>query len=121
MNKPLVGIVAGAALGLVDGSTAWFTPAVRPEIMSILIGSSVKGMVVGVICGFVARKVNSLAAGIGLGAALGLFFAYLVALAPQPNGQHYYLQIMLPGFVVGALIGFLTQRWGTTSKEMSHA
>src|SRR5580704_12942445 len=121
MNKPLVGIVAGAALGLVDGSTAWFTPAVRPEIMGILIGSSVKGMVVGVICGFVARKVSSVPAGIGLGAALGLFFAYLVAMAPQPNGQHYYLQIMLPGFVVGALIGFLTQRWGTSSKEMSHA
>jgi hypothetical protein len=36
-----------------------------------------------------------------------------VALMPEPDGSHYYLQIMLPGFVLGAVIGFLTQRMGT--------
>jgi hypothetical protein len=47
-----------------------------------------------------------------MGAALGLFFAFLVAAMPSETGQHYYLEIMLPGFVVGGIIGFLTQRMG---------
>ena len=112
MNKPLVGIVAGALLGIADGATAWFTPAVRPFMAGILMGSCVKGMIVGVLSGVFARKVHSDAAGIAVGAALGLVFAYIVAAMPSETGDHYYLQIMLPGFVVGAIIGFLTQRLG---------
>ena len=48
-----------------------------------------------------------------MGAALGLLFAFLVAAMDTVNGRHPYLEIMLPGFVVGAIIGFLTQRMGT--------
>ena len=59
MNKPVVGIVAGAVLGFIDGATAWFTPAVRPFMTGILLGSTVKGLVVGVLCGLFARKVHS--------------------------------------------------------------
>jgi hypothetical protein len=113
MNKPLVGLIAGAILGIVDGATAWFTPAVRSEMTGILMGSCVKGMVIGILCGLIARKVHSTAVGLGVGAGFGLLFAYLVASMPQPDGQHYYLQIMLPGFVLGAITGFLTQRMGT--------
>jgi hypothetical protein len=29
------------------------------------------------------------------------------------SGKPHYLEIMLPGFVVGAIIGFLTQKMGT--------
>lgn len=112
MNKPLVGVIAGAVLGLIDGATAWFTPAVRSEMTAILMGSCVKGMLVGIICGLIARKVHSTAIGLAAGAGFGLLFAYLVALMPEPDGTHYYLQIMVPGFVLGALIGFLTQRMG---------
>jgi hypothetical protein len=112
MNKPLVGILVGGVLGVIDGATAWFTPEVRPMMATILMGSCFKGMVVGVLCGLFARKVNSNAMGIAVGAVLGLFFAYLVAAMPSETGQHYYLQIMLPGFVVGAITGFSTQRMG---------
>jgi small basic protein len=112
VNKPMVGIAAGAVLGIIDGATAWFTPAARPLMTSILIGSCVKGMVVGVLSGIFARKVHSNGAGIAVGAALGLLFAYIVAAMPSATGEHYYLEIMLPGFVVGAIIGFLTQRLG---------
>jgi hypothetical protein len=119
MNKPVVGIVVGAVLGLIDGATAWFTPSARSMMASILMGSSVKGMVVGVLCGLFARKVQSNGAGIALGAVLGLIFAYLVAAMPSPDGQHYYLEIMLPGFVVGAITGFLTQKLGDTHAKTS--
>jgi len=58
MNKPVTGIVVGAALGVVDGLTAWFTPEVRSFIVGILIGSCFKGMLVGLLSGFFARKVE---------------------------------------------------------------
>ena len=112
MNKPVLGIAVGAILGIVDGATSWFTPEVRKDIATILMFSCLKGMLVGVLSGVFARKVQSNAAGAAFGAVLGLLLAYLVAAMPGPNGEHYYLEIMLPGFIVGAIIGFLTQRWG---------
>lgn len=113
MNKPVAGVLVGAALGFCDGLTAWFTPAARTLMTGILIGSSIKGMLVGVLSGIFARKVRSVPKGIAFGAVLGLLFAYLVAAMPEPDGNHYYVQIMMPGFVVGAITGFLTQRLGT--------
>lgn len=113
MNKILVGLLFGLILGAIDGATAWFTPEARPMIAGIMVGSSIKGMVVGLLSGWFARKVQSTTWGIVVGATLGLIFAYLVAAMPSENGHHYYLEIMLPGFVVGAIIGFLTQRLGT--------
>jgi hypothetical protein len=100
-------------LGFLDGATAWFTPEVRAAIVSILIGSSIKGLLVGLAAGFYARRVQSLGKGIALGAVVGLVLAFGVAAMPDPSGQHYYLQIMTPGFITGAMIGFFTQRYGT--------
>jgi len=119
MNKILVGVVFGLVLGAIDGATAWFTPDVRPMLASIMVGSSIKGMIVGLLSGWFARRVQSTTWGIVVGSALGLLFAFLVAAMPSPNGKHYYLEIMLPGFVVGAIIGFLTQRLGTPKRTMA--
>ena len=109
MNKILVGLIFGAVLGAIDGATAWFTPEVRSMMASIMIGSTFKGMIVGLISGWFARKVDSVQWGIVLGSVLGLAFAYAVA---AMQGDHY-LEIMLPGFAVGAIVGFLTQKMGT--------
>lgn len=114
-NKIVVGLVFGAILGAVDGATAWFTPAVRSMMAGIMVGSSIKGMLVGLFSGWFARKVQSTKWGIVLGSALGLLFAFGVAAMPSETGEHYYLEIMLPGFVVGAIIGFLTQRMGAVA------
>ncbi len=112
MNKIMVGLLFGLALGAVDGATALFYPETRPVIAGIMVGSSIKGMIVGVLSGWFARKVQSTAWGIVVGSALGLLFAFLVAAMDATKGQPHYLEIMLPGFVVGAIIGFLTQRMG---------
>ena len=114
-NKIVLGLIFGAVLGAIDGATAWFTPDVRSMMVSIMVGSTFKGMLVGLLSGWFARKVNSMQWGIVVGSVLGLAFAYAVAAMPSDNGQHYYLEIMLPGFVVGAIIGFLTQKMGTPS------
>jgi hypothetical protein len=112
-NKIVVGLVFGLALGVLDGATAYLYPEARPLIAGIMVGSSIKGMVVGLLSGWFARRVQSTAWGIAVGSGFGLLFAFLVAANDTLNGRHPYLEIMMPGFVVGAIIGFLTQRMGT--------
>jgi hypothetical protein len=42
-----------------------------------------------------------------------LLFAYLIASQPDPaTGRHYYWEIMLPGSLAGAIVGYATQRYG---------
>ena len=113
MNKIVAGLLFGLILGAIDGASAWFYPEARPAMTSIMIGSSIKGMIVGLFSGWFARKVQSTTWGVGVGSGLGLLFAFLVAAMDAAKGKPHYLEIMLPGFVVGAIIGFLTQRVGT--------
>ncbi|HEX2059664.1 MAG TPA: hypothetical protein VHK90_02905 [Thermoanaerobaculia bacterium] len=109
MNKVLLGLLLGAVLGVFDGATAWFTPEVRNDMLGIIIGSTLKGVIAGVAAGIFARKVQSTAAGVVFGLAVGLLLAWLVAWL---GGGKYYFEIMLPGGVVGAILGWATQRYG---------
>ncbi len=113
MNKVVVGIVLGVVLGTIDGATAWFYPEARSMMTNIMIGSSIKGMAVGLLSGWFACKVQSTPWGVVVGSAVGLLLAFLVAALDAAKGRSHYLEIMLPGFVVGAIIGFLTQKMGT--------
>jgi hypothetical protein len=117
MNKILVGLLLGAGLGAVDGMTAWFTPAVRAGIIGIVIGSTFKGMIAGIAAGWFARKVQSVAWGIAFGLLVGALLAYGVAAM-----QHgYYFEIMLPGSIVGAIVGWATQRYGRPARGKAAA
>ncbi len=111
MHKAVLGLILGAILGIFDGLTAWFTPAARPQILGIVLGSTFKGLIAGLLIGYFARKVNSLPLGIFFGLSVGLLLAYAVA-AMQPGPNHYYFEIMLPGGIVGVIIGYATQRFG---------
>lgn len=118
MNKPLLGLVVGGVLGVFDGLTALFSaPEVAPGIVGIVIGSTFKGVIVGLIAGFFARKVSSVPVGIAVGLLAGLLFAYLVAMQPAATGKHYYWEIMLPGSLAGAIVGYATQRYGRRPGE----
>lgn len=113
MNKVLVGVIVGAICGAIDGTTAWFTPQVRAQILMIVFLSTIKGVIAGVAAGFFARKVQSVPKGIAFGFAVGLLLAFLVAMGPDPNtGEHYWWQIMVPGSILGGVIGWATQRYG---------
>jgi hypothetical protein len=109
MNKVVYGLILGGILGIFDGLTAWFTPAVRPQLLTIIIGSTMKGILAGVLIGFFARKVNSLALGILFGLGVGLLLAFFVA---HLQGK-YYFEIMLPGGLVGLMVGYATQKYGS--------
>ena len=119
MSKPILGLVLGGILGIFDGLTALFTPEVVPQIMGIIIGSTIKGIIAGVAIGFFARKVNSLPLGIAFGFVVGLLLAFAVAAMPDENGKHYYFQIMLPGSIVGLIVGFATQKYGRSVQTAS--
>jgi hypothetical protein len=118
MNKPVLGLVLGGVLGIFDGLTALLYPETRPMITGIVIGSTIKGLVAGVIIGAFARKVPSMPMSVAFGLGLGLLLAYAVAAMPDPSlSRHYYLEIMLPGGIVGMIVGYATQRYGTRPSQ----
>jgi hypothetical protein len=108
MNRIVIGVLVGGALGILDGLTAWFTPEARPQMVGIVIGSTVKGIVAGALIGLFARKVGRL----GWTLAFGTFVGALLAFAVAHLGGKYYLEIILPGSLVGLLTGYATLRYG---------
>ena len=91
----------------------------RAQLLGIVIGSTVKGLITGVLIGYFARKVNSLPLGILFGLGVGLVLAFAVAAIPNPSGQHYYFEIMLPGGILGVIVGYATQRFGEATQAVS--
>jgi hypothetical protein len=108
MNRVLTGVVVGGGLGILDGLTAWFTPEARPMLLGIVVGSTIKGLLAGVLIGLFARKVDRLGWTLLFGLAVGALLAFGVA---QMQGK-YYLEIILPGTLVGLLTGYATIRYG---------
>ena len=111
MSKPLIGILVGAVLGAFDGLTAYFTPAVRDQLAGIVVSSTFKGIIAGITIGFFAKKFHSLPLGLLFGLAIGALLAYLTARFAVGG---YYFEIMLPGSLVGLIVGFATQKYGRT-------
>ena len=112
MSKPALGLLLGGVLGLIDGVSALLYPGTAPMIVAIIVGSTIKGLVTGVAMGVLARRVRSVPVGIVGGLAVGLALSYLAALTPDPQGQYHYAEIMLPGAILGVIVGFATQRFG---------
>jgi len=112
MSKVILGLTAGAVLGLLDGLSAWFTPEVRDQMMSIVIGSTGKGLITGLAAGWAAKRFNSTLVAVLVGLGVGLVLSYTVAAMGDAQGNHYYLQIVLPGTILGLIVGFASQRFG---------
>lgn len=113
MKKPLFGMLLGGVLGIPDGLSALVSagddPNVRAGIVGIVIGSTVKGLITGVLIGWFARKVNSLPLGILFGFAVGTLLAFGVCAIQKAGGQPpYYWEIMTPGAILGIIVGYAT-------------
>jgi len=109
MNKPMFGLLLGGILGILDGLTALLSaPETQTQIVGIVIGSTFKGLVAGLLIGFFARKVRSVPLGILFGLVVGGLLAYGVVLMGNP----YFWEIVLPGSLVGVIVGYATQKYG---------
>ena len=112
-RKIVFAMLVGAILGAFDGMTAWFEPSVRDQLGTIVMLSSLKSVIAGLLIGVFAHLVDKRVAIAAFGLAVGLILAYLVAMSPDPKtGEHYYAQIMVPGAIVGLLVGYATARYG---------
>jgi hypothetical protein len=106
VKKVLFATLLGGFLGIFDGLTSLFTPDVRDQIVGIVIGSTVKGLLAGMLIGVFARRVRSMAWILIFGVLVSGFFAYLVA---AMQGK-YYVQIIAPGALVGLIVGYAAYR-----------
>lgn len=112
MKKPIYGLILGGVLGVFDGlSSLVSAPETAPGLGGIVAGSTFKGLLAGALIGWVSRKVTTVGAGVLWGAVIGLFFAGLVTLAQKLSGEPaYYWEVMLPGTLVGMIVGYATFR-----------
>ena len=113
MSKPMLGLVLGGILGIFDGLSALVSapndPAVKAGIVGIVFGSTIKGLITGVLIGWFAKRTQSLGLAIGFGLSVGVALAFLVCLLQKLGGQPpYYWQIMLPGGILGVIVGYAT-------------
>jgi hypothetical protein len=108
MKKPVFAMLLGGFLGVFDGLTALVTggPEIPSQIGVIVAGSTFKGVVAGLIIGLVAQRTQSLAVIVGVGVAVAALFAYLVTI-----GTPYLWEIVLPGSIVGLIVGFATAKY----------
>lgn len=113
MSKPVIGVAVGLVLGMLDGASAWFSPEARPMMLFIVIGSTIKGVITGLLTGLIALRSRSLLVGVSSGLVIG--FA-LSAIAAMGQADHYW-EIVLPGMLVGGIVGFVTQRYPPTPKR----
>ena len=111
MNKPVYGLLLGGFLGIFDGLSALLSaPEVAPDIATIVAGSTFKGLLAGLLIGWFAKRVRSVPLGVAFGLVVGAAFATAIAAMPNPDGSHYWWQIILPGSVLGLVVGYATQR-----------
>ena len=113
MNKPVFGLLLGGLLGIFDGLSALVSaPEVSGDIAGIVVGSTFKGLVAGILIGWFAKKVHSLPKGIVFGLTVGALLALPIAIMnSNALGKNYYWHIMLPGAMVGLIVGYATQRY----------
>lgn len=121
MNKILLGLLLGAALGLFDGWTARFYETVKPEeYAGIMGGSTFKGLITGIAAGWAAKRKNSVGAGVIAGVVVGFLFSAIVGYlaetgAGAPPKPGAFWQIVLPGTALGVVVGIAAQKFGKPS------
>ena len=116
LTKPMLGLAVGGTLGLLDGLSGFLEPSLAPVMTSVITFSLLKGLVSGIAIGYVSQRFHSMLmgilAGIGIAAALSL----LVILRA---GMALFWDIMLPGMLLGVVVGFTTQKFGKQAEAPS--
>src|SRR5712692_4883361 len=112
LTKPMLGLAVGGALGFLDGLSGFFEPSLAPVMGSVITFSLLKGLVGGVATGYVSQRIHSMLVGILAGIGIAAALSLLVILRA---GMALFWDILLPGMLLGAIVGFATQRFGKTA------
>ncbi len=115
MTKPVLGLIVGGTLGLMDGLSGFFEPSLGPMMGSVITFSMLKGLVAGVAIGYLSQRVRSIVIGIIAGIAIAAILSLVVVMHA---GMALFWDIMLPGMLLGAIVGFATQRWGKLTASL---
>jgi len=114
LTKPMLGLAVGGVLGLLDGLSGFFEPSLTPVMGSVITFSLLKGLLAGITTGYVSQRVHSMLLGILAGIGIAATLSLLVILRA---GMALFWDILLPGMLLGAIVGFATQRFGRTKKS----
>jgi len=109
LTKPMLGLVVGGVLGLMGGLSGFFEPSLVSKMGSVITFSLLKGLVAGITTGYVSQRVHSMVLGILAGIGIAAVLSLLVVLRA---GMALFWDIMVPGMLLGAIVGFATQRFG---------
>jgi len=109
LTKPMLGLAVGGTLGLLDGLSGFLEPSLAPVMSSVITFSLLKGLVSGAAIGYLSEKVHSIALGMLAGMAIAAVLSLLVILRA---GMSLFWDIMLPGMLLGVVVGFTTQKFG---------
>jgi hypothetical protein len=109
VTKPMLGLAVGGTLGLLDGLSGFLEPSLAPVMTSVITFSLLKGLVAGIAIGYFSKKVHSMALGILAGLAIAAVLSLLVIVRA---GLALFWEILLPGMLLGLIVGFATQRFG---------
>ena len=114
-SKPILGLAVGSTLGLIDGLSGFLVPSLGPEMVSVITFSTLKGLLSGIAIGYFARRVKSIPLGLLAGLVIAALFSFLVVLHA---GMGLFWDIMLPGMLLGLIVGFATQKFGTPGEKV---
>lgn len=116
LTKPMLGLAAGGTLGLLDGLSGFLEPSLAPVMGSVITFSLLKGLLAGIAIGYFSQRVRSMPVGIFAGIAITGVLSLLVILRA---GMALFWDIMLPGMLLGAIVGFATQRFGRSAESVA--
>jgi hypothetical protein len=109
LTKPMLGLAVGGTLGLLDGLSGFLAPSLAPLMVSVITFSLLKGLLSGIAIGFVSQRVHSMAVGLLAGLGIAGALSLIVILRA---GMALFWDIMLPGMLLGVVVGFTTQKFG---------
>jgi hypothetical protein len=116
LTKPMLGLATGGTLGLLDGLSGFLEPSLAPVMGSVITFSLLKGLVAGIAIGYFSQRVRSMPVGIFAGIAIAAALSLLVILRA---GMALFWEILLPGMLLGAIVGFATQRFGKAAEAVA--
>ena len=109
LSKPMLGLVTGGALGLLDGLSGFLEPSLAAVMTSVITFSMLKGILSGLAIGFFSQRFRSMPLGLFAGIVIAAILSFLVILKA---GMGLFWDIMLPGMLLGLIVGFATQKFG---------